>query len=72
MLPISMSGWGVRESSMIAVLGGMGVDPGRAVIPSILFGLCIAVAALPGGLVWLSARMLPAARRRFGISDHGR
>lgn len=55
-LPISISGWGVREGSLIIGLGLFGVDPAAALAASILFGLCSSAVGLAGGIVWLSAR----------------
>lgn len=61
MIPISAGGWGLREGGMIMALGTMGVRPEEAIIPSILFGLCLAVATLPGVLAWLVGRARPQA-----------
>lgn len=59
-IPISLAGWGVREGLMAYYLSQLGVDLQRAVALSVLVGLAVLVASLPGGLVWL--RM--GARRR--------
>ena len=55
-LPISISGWGVREGSLIIGLGLFGIDPTAALAASILFGLCSSAVGLAGGIVWLAAR----------------
>jgi uncharacterized protein (TIRG00374 family) len=52
-LPISIAGWGVRESAMVAALGLVGVLEGDAFVMSVLFGLINIVFSLPGGLLWL-------------------
>ena len=52
-LPISIAGWGVRELSMVAAFGLIGVPDEGAVALSVLFGLVVAVMSLPGGLFWL-------------------
>ena len=52
-LPISIAGWGVRELSMVAAFGLIGVPDEGAVALSVLFGLVVAVMSLPGGLIWL-------------------
>lgn len=52
-LPISIAGWGVRELSMVAAFGLIGVPGEGAVALSVLFGLVVAVMSLPGGLIWL-------------------
>ncbi len=54
-LPISIAGWGVREGAMVAAFSSIGVEPGSAIVLSILFGLVIAVSSLPGGLFWLAS-----------------
>ncbi len=53
MVPVSIAGWGVREGVMIVAFGLLGVPAARAFALSVLFGLSLLVAALPGGLLWL-------------------
>jgi uncharacterized membrane protein YbhN (UPF0104 family) len=55
-LPISIGGWGVRETAMIALLGLVGVPASAALILSIQLGLLTLAVSLPGGLVWLALR----------------
>jgi len=55
-LPISIAGWGVREGAMIVALGLIGVSQESALVLSVLFGLGITLAALPGGVIWLFSR----------------
>lgn len=52
-LPISIAGWGVRETAMVAAFGYVGVETHSALVLSVLFGLVCTVTALPGGVVWL-------------------
>jgi len=52
-LPISISGWGVREGAMIIVFSFVGMAEGDAFVMSVLFGLINTAFALPGGLIWL-------------------
>jgi len=56
LMPISFGGWGTREVAMVGGLGLAGVPPPTAVAISVLFGLLVLFAALPGGLVWLVSR----------------
>lgn len=65
MLPISVAGWGIREGAFIFALGTHGVEPTIAIVPSVLYGLSVLAASLPGGLVWLFMRRssLPFAKR---------
>ncbi|MBI5162551.1 MAG: flippase-like domain-containing protein [Magnetospirillum sp.] len=53
-LPISIAGWGVRETAMQTFLGFVGVANHSSVVISVVFGLLLTLAALPGGLVWLT------------------
>ncbi|MEY4593223.1 MAG: hypothetical protein RIR18_2118 [Pseudomonadota bacterium] len=48
LLPISISGWGLRESALAAVLSIWGVPAGLTVLASLAFGLMTLLAALPG------------------------
>jgi uncharacterized membrane protein YbhN (UPF0104 family) len=52
-LPISLGGWGVRESAMVVALGSVGVAAAPAVIVSVQMGLLAALLSLPGGAMWL-------------------
>ena len=51
-LPISFSGWGVREGAMVVALGLVGVPSAPAMLLSILLGLVSAAVSLGGGIVW--------------------
>lgn len=71
-LPISIGGWGVREGSMVAGLGLMGVGAEEAVALSIAYGvaglLMTLVLGLLSSLLWIKgSRAL--TRRKFGT--HG-
>src|SRR5262249_59769002 len=55
-LPISVAGWGVREVSLVALLGLLGVDREAALALSVELGLIGTLLSLPGGLVWLTLR----------------
>ena len=57
-LPISIAGWGVRESSIVVGLGLFAIDPASALAASILFGLCATMVGLIGGPLWLLERTL--------------
>jgi glycosyltransferase 2 family protein len=52
-VPISISGWGLRELAVVSLLATYGVAPERALLFSVCFGLALAVGSLPGALVWL-------------------
>jgi hypothetical protein len=53
MVPVSIAGWGVRESIMIYGLGLANIPKEAALIVSILVGLSLAAVGLLGGLTWL-------------------
>ncbi len=55
-VPISIGGWGVRETAMVALFGLIGVPNESALVLSVLIGLIGITAALPAGLVWLLTR----------------
>src|SRR5262245_15599536 len=52
-LPISIGGWGVRETAMIALLALVGVPASAALALSVQLGLLSMAAALPGLALWL-------------------
>lgn len=55
-IPISIGGWGVRETAMVTAFGLVGVPNEGALVLSILIGLIGLAISLPGGLVWLFSR----------------
>jgi uncharacterized membrane protein YbhN (UPF0104 family) len=67
-LPISIAGWGVRETAMVTAFGFVGVGADSALVLSILLGLLNVALCLPGGLVWLASgdrRAVPDAAREI-------
>jgi len=55
-LPVSLAGWGVREVSLVTLLGMLGVDREAALLLSVEFGLLNILMSLPGGVLWLTLR----------------
>ena len=55
-LPISFAGWGIREVSMVTLLGLLGVNQDSALLTSLEFGLLSTLLSLPGGVVFLVLR----------------
>ena len=55
-LPISVAGWGVREMSLVALLGLLGIGREAALALSVELGLIGTLLSLPGGVVWLMLR----------------
>ncbi len=64
MLPISISGWGVREGAAILALGLVGIPANQALAISVTFGLGLMLISLPGGILWIVSR-----RRRPTIRE---
>jgi uncharacterized protein (TIRG00374 family) len=62
MLPISIAGWGIRETVLIATLHTMNIPPSEALAMSLIYGVLAALAALPGLPIWLAARSRPLTR----------
>jgi glycosyltransferase 2 family protein len=47
LVPISISGWGLRELAVVSLLGHHGVAPERALLFSVCFGLPLRLARCP-------------------------
>ena len=62
LVPISISGWGLRELAVISLLGNHGIAPERALLFSVCFGLVLALGSLPGALAWLFYSFGPSWR----------
>jgi hypothetical protein len=52
-LPISIAGWGLRESAAGFLFGAVGLDTERAVTASVAFGLLALLVGIVGGVLWL-------------------
>ena len=57
-IPISIAGWGVRETAMVTAMGLIGIPSDAALILSILFGLSTIIFTLPASLVWILSRSI--------------
>jgi len=62
-VPISIAGWGVRESSMVVAFGYAGLAQSDGLTLSILFGLVSFAVGAIGGAIWIASglRRLPFA-----------
>lgn len=56
MIPITAGGWGLREGILILALQNLGIAPDHAIVPSLVFGFGVMLAALPGGFIWFANR----------------
>ena len=52
-VPITISGWGVREGLMVLSLGAVGIAYEASLALSILFGLMLALIVVPGLVFWI-------------------
>ncbi len=53
LVPLSLGGWGLREGAFVVLLSFYGISPETSLVASVLFGLALLVASLPGLLFWL-------------------
>jgi uncharacterized membrane protein YbhN (UPF0104 family) len=53
-IPVSIAGWGLREGAFVVGFGAFGLPVSDALSLSMLFGVTVTVANLPGGIVWLA------------------
>lgn len=60
MVPVSLAGWGVRESAMVVGLGFTGIAAPDALAISVTFGLTQIVVGLPGSVAVLTYGMTKA------------
>jgi uncharacterized membrane protein YbhN (UPF0104 family) len=52
LIPISVSGWGLREVAVVSLLASHGVPKETALSLSVMFGLVLILASLPGAIIW--------------------
>ena len=57
-IPISLAGWGVRESAMVGIFLLIGASKEMILSVSILYGVMLIVASLPGLVIWLRGKKL--------------
>lgn len=63
LIPISFAGWGLREYAMVTMLGFLGVPDDAALAVSLIFGMGMIVASLPGCAFWLTWRKASTAEQ---------
>ena len=54
-IPVSIAGWGVRESAMVLAFSYAGLAESDGLIVSILFGIVNLAAGAIGGIVWVAS-----------------
>lgn len=55
-IPITAAGWGVREATLIILLGYFDVQSQAAIALGVSFGLIMLLVSFPGGILWLKNR----------------
>ena len=64
-IPLSVGGWGIRESAGIAIMPLLGLaTPDEALALSLLLGVCLLLIGLLGGIVWLLSDTADIAQLR--------
>lgn len=58
LIPISLAGWGVRESAMVGIFILVGASKELILSVSILYGVMLIIASIPGLFVWLRGKKL--------------
>lgn len=51
-LPISLAGWGIRETAMVGIFMLIGAPKEEVLSISIMYGVMLIIASLPGLIVW--------------------
>ncbi len=68
-IPVSIAGWGLRESSMIVAFTYAGLAAGDGLIVSILFGLTAFAIGTVGGILWIANDMRMPSKRPAAFLD---
>lgn len=56
LIPLSLAGWGIREGAMIGLFTLLGADKVTVLSMSILYGIVLIVASLPGLMVYMKGK----------------
>ena len=56
MIPVTISGWGLRESAMVAAFSQLGADAALILAGSVLYGLAMIIVGGVGGVLWIAER----------------
>ena len=62
-LPISIAGWGVRESFLVLSVSLFGVDRVKSVSFSIIYGFLVLIFSIPGSSMWLLQNFKSSSRK---------
>lgn len=61
LIPISMSGWGVREAMFVSLFGLYGADENTVLAMSLLIGVCAVLSSTPGAVILMTGTGIPKA-----------
>jgi uncharacterized membrane protein YbhN (UPF0104 family) len=64
-LPLSIAGWGTRETAMVLAFGHAGLAETDGLVVSVLLGIATFAAGLPGGIIWI----LDHGKRRLAAAE---
>jgi uncharacterized membrane protein YbhN (UPF0104 family) len=64
-VPLSIAGWGTRETAMILAFGYAGLAESDGLIVSVLLGIAMFAVGLPGGAIWI----LDSGKRRLAAAE---
>jgi hypothetical protein len=56
LIPLSLAGWGIREGAMIGLFTLLGANTVTVLSMSILYGIVLIVASLPGLVVYMKGK----------------
>ena len=56
LVPVSLAGWGVREGALIGLFTLVGANKTLVLSMSILYGIVLIIASLPGFYIYLTGR----------------
>ena len=71
LLPVTIAGWGVRESAAALLWSAVGLSAEDGVAISVAYGLLVLLAALPGVATVIGPRSVPGPNRRGGRPRRG-
>ncbi len=55
-VPISLAGWGIREGAMVGIFMLVGADGTKVMAMSILYGILLIIASIPGAYFWVKSK----------------
>jgi glycosyltransferase 2 family protein len=70
-LPISVGGWGLRESAAIVLCAPLGVDAAHSMAVSVLFGLVLTVLGGFGAIIWMTSAYRRILSSPADVADVG-